>query len=806
MPGKGALLPHVILSSTSDIVATLYFARFDLVMLGTTISHYRVLDKLGSGGMGVVYRAEDTRLGREVALKCLPPEVASDPQMVERLVREARSASSLNHPNICTIHEVDQADGLHFITMELLEGETLRERIGEGHLPTDEVVRIGIQVADALDAAHKKGIIHRDIKPANVFLTRRGEAKVLDFGLAKQERAKLAVTADGVTAAPLGNTDSQLTSPGQTVGTIAYMSPEQARGQKLDVRSDLFSLGAVLYEMATGELPFPGTTTALIFDAILNREPVPLSRYDVALPPAFGNIVTKLLEKDCRLRYQSASDVVADLRRLQRDGSPVKTAPAGPPAARKAGKSIDSLAVLPFANATGNPELEYLCDAIAEGVIDGLTHLPKLRVVPRSKAFRHRHADDPHAVGRELAVRAILSGRITLRSDLLSIRAEMIDVAKDTQLWGAQFSCSVNDVLDVQEEIARRVAERLRAPSSSGSKKATRKSSPAPVPNEADELFLRGNDHAIQWTPEGLQRGIELYRQAIDADPRYAPAYACMAIAHTMLTVVSRVDTAQAFGQAKTCARRAIELDEALSEAHAALCLAEVFCDFNLAEALWQGERALELNPDSAIARYAHAQALSACGRLDDAIEQASEGCAIDPQMAPINYCYGLLLYYQRRWDEAEAQLQRTLEIDPNFLMARAVRGIVLARSERFSEAMDQIDELRHEEPGSGWELLLAYVAALAGEREQAESICAQMDSGALADGAYLAATIYGALGDLDSGFAELERARDCGFAALATAAVNPALDPFRSDPRWEPFLRSIDELAQAVRELQGTE
>lgn len=776
-------------------------------MLGTTISHYRVLDKLGSGGMGVVYRAEDTRLGREVALKCLPPEFASDPQMVERLVREARSASSLNHPNICTIHEVDQADGHHFITMELLEGETLRERIGEGHLPTDEVVRIGIQVADALDAAHKKGIIHRDIKPANVFLTRRGEAKVLDFGLAKQERPKLAPTADGVTAAPLGNTDSQLTSPGQTVGTIAYMSPEQARGQKLDVRSDLFSLGAVLYEMATGELPFPGTTTALIFDAILNREPVPLSRYNVALPPVFGNIVTKLLEKDCRLRYQNASDVVADLRRLQRDGSPVKTAPASPPAARKAGKTIDSLAVLPFANATGNPELDYLGDAIAEGVIDGLSHLPKLRVLPRSKSFRHRdHADDPLAIGRELAVRAILSGRITLRSDLLSIRAEMIDVAKDTQLWGAQFSCSANDVLDVQEEIARRVVERLRAPSSVGSKKATRKSSPAPVHNEADELFLRGNEHAIQWTPEGLQRAIELYQQAVDADPRYAPAYACMAVAHTMLTVVGRVDTAQAFGQAKACARRAIELDEALSEAHAALSLTEVFCDFNLAEALWQGERALELNPDSAITRYAYAQTLSACGRLDEAIEQAREGCAIDPLMAPMNYCYGLLLYYQRRWDEAEAQLQRTLEIHPNFLMARAVRGIVLARSGRFSEAMAQVNELLNKEPDSVWELLLAYVAALAGQREEAESILAQLDSAALADGAYFAATIYGALGELDSGFAELERARDLAFAVLATAAVNPALDPFRSDPRWEPFLRSIEELAQAIRELQATE
>jgi non-specific serine/threonine protein kinase len=776
-------------------------------MLGTTISHYRVLDKLGSGGMGVVYRAEDTRLGREVALKCLPPEVAGDPQMVERLVREARSASSLNHPNICTIHEVDQADGHHFITMELLEGETLRERIAEGHIPTDEIVRIGVQVADALDAAHKKGIIHRDIKPANVFLTRRGEAKVLDFGLAKQETTKLAVTSDGITAAPTGTADSQLTSPGQTVGTIAYMSPEQARGQKLDVRSDLFSLGAVLYEMATGELPFPGTTTALIFDAILNREPVPLSRYDVALPPAFGNIVTKLLEKDCRLRYQSASDVVADLRRLQRDRNPVKAANTTSPAARKVGRTIDSLAVLPFANATGNPELDYLGDAIAEGLIDGLSHLPKLRVVPRSKAFRHRdHADDLQAVGRELAVRAILSGRITLRSDLLSIRAEMIDVAKDTQLWGSQLSCSVSDVGDVQEEISRRVVERLRAPSSVGSKKAAHKSSPVPVRNEADDLFLRGNDHAIQWTPEGLQRGIQLYQQAVDADSRFAPAYACMAIAHTMLTVVGRVDTAQAFGQAKACARRAIELDEALSEAHAALCLTEVFCDFNLAEALWQGERALELNPDSAIARYAYAQALSACGRLDDAIEQAREGCTIDPLMAPINYCYGLLLYYQRRWDEAEAQLQRTLEIRPDFSMARAVRGIALARSERFSEALDQVNEILNKDTDPVWELLLAYVGALAGEREEAESILAQVDSSALAEGAYVTATIYGALGDLDSGFAELERTRDLGFAVLATAAVNPSLDPFRPDPRWEPFLRSIAELAQAIRELQGTE
>lgn len=775
-------------------------------MLGTRISHYKVLDKLGSGGMGVVYRAEDERLGREVAMKCLPPDVASDPQMVQRFVREAQSASSLNHPNICTIHEVDNADGYHFITMELLDGQTLRERIAEGHIPPEELIRIGIQVADALDAAHKKGIIHRDIKPANVFLTRRGEAKVLDFGLAKLETQKMAATAAGVTAAPTGNLDL-LTSPGQTVGTIAYMSPEQARGQKLDARSDLFSLGVVLYEMAAGEMPFYGSTTALIFDAILNREPAPLSRYNTGLPPAFASIVGKLLEKDCRRRYESAAEVVADLQHLQRDGSRVRISRTSAPASRKTGKTIESLAVLPFANETGNPQLEYLGEAIAEGVIDGISHLPKLRVVPRSKAFRQRdQAEDLHAVGVALDVRAVLTGRIGLREDLLSIRAEMIDVAKDTQLWGAQFSCSVKEAATVHEEIAHRIGERLRAPSSHGTKKAARKSAPEPVHSEADELFLRGNDQAIQWTADGLRRGIELYQQAVEVDSNYAPAYACMAIAYAMLTLVDRVDAVQAFNEAKTCARRAIELNDGLSEAHAALSLAEAFGDFNLAESLWQAERALELNADSAIARYACAQTLSTCGRLDEALGQAREGCAIDPLMAPINYCYGLILYYQHRWDDAEAQLQRTLELAPNFLAAQALRGIVLARSGRFSEAMAQIHELLNKCPNDMWELLLAYISALAGEREHAVSVLAQLDSTAFAECAYLAGTIYGALGELDNGFAELERARDLGLAVLATAAVNPSLDPFRSDPRWGPFLRSVEDLARAIRELQGTD
>jgi TolB-like protein/Tfp pilus assembly protein PilF len=513
------------------------------------------------------------------------------------------------------------------------------------------------------------------------------------------------------------------------------------------------------------------------------------------LPQSLENIVLRLLEKDMRLRYQSASDLAADLRRLQRDGSSVRTGVAAAGRVRKAGKAIDSLAVLPFINVTGNAELDEFGDAIAEGVLDALSALPRIRLVPRSKAFRFRdRADDPQAVGRELEVRAILSGRISKRGEEFSVRAELIDVAKDAQLWGSQFTRTAANLCEVQQEIARQVMEKLEGPSSSGkTAKAARKPSASPVNQEAYQLCLRGAHHANKWTQEGLQRGIELCRQAIDVDPMYAPAYASIAISQALLTVVGRVDNQHAFRQAKASARRALELDESLSEAHAALALTLAFSEFKLADALPEGKRALELNPNSGVTRYVYAQVLASCGRLQEAIVQAREGCDIDPLMVPINYCYGLLLNYDHRWSEAEVQFRRTLDINPDFLMGQAMIAIVLARQNKFSEAMALVNESLLQRRDVVWGLILAYVAALAGERQLAESILAKREAAPPAAAAYFAATVYGAFGDLDQGFRDLQQARDLRFAVLASAKVNPSLDPFRSDPRWEPFLQSLN-------------
>jgi serine/threonine-protein kinase len=768
-------------------------------VISEIISHYRILKKLGEGGMGEVYLAEDARLGRQVALKFLPASYQYDPDRRNRFLKEARAASALRTPNIAAIYDIGEHDQIMFIVMEYVEGETLSRRVERGSMDAHETISIATQIADALDEAHTLGIIHRDIKGSNLMITSRGLVKMLDFGLAKVTESRSTTESSDFTV-PLG----QQTAAGIVLGTISYMSPEQALGRDLDHRTDLFSLGVVIYEMLTARLPFGGNSATETIDNIVHQEPPPVSRFNYNVPGELERIARKCLEKARERRYQSAREIATDLRNLRRDldsgalsTSSLTTVSTGSvPSARRTRprKTIDSLAILPLANSSDDPDTEYLSDGITESIINNLSQLPKLRVMARSTVFRYKGKEvDPIEAGRDLGVRAVLTGRMFQRGDTLIIKVELVDTSDGSHLWGEQYNRKLADIFSIEEEISSVISEKLRLKlDSTQKKKLARRHTENTA---AYQLYLKGRYYWNKRTADGIKKGIEYFNQAIDSDPNYALAYAGIADSYNILASYSTIAPKDAFPRSKAAAKTALELDDKLAEAYASLAFAIFGYDWNWSEAERASKRAIELNPGYASAHQWYALYLAAMNRMSEAFAEVKIAEELDPLSLPVSTNVGWLFYLTRRYDEAIETYNKILELDADFILAHRRLGQVYVEKRMHEEAIREFEKClapsREDAESLAW---LGHAYAASGATERAMEIIDEMNLLAKSRyvSSYLMAIIHIGLGDIDRAFELLEKACDERYGFLAYLKVSPVFDPLRADARFQELIARV--------------
>jgi serine/threonine-protein kinase len=785
-------------------------------MIGQTLGHYCVVEKIGEGGMGVVYRARDTRLDRDVALKVLPAGTLADEVARKRFRKEALALAKLSHPNIATIHDFDTEEGVDFLVTEYIPGVTLSEKLAAGSLPLREIAHLGIQLAEGLAAAHERGIVHGDLKPGNLLVTSDRRLKILDFGMAKL------LHPEGPDATPT------ITETRAITGTLPYMSPEQLGGERPDPRNDIYSAGAVLYEMATGRRPFPEVRGLRLMDSILHQAPQAPSALNRRVSPALENIILKCLEKEPERRYQSARELRVDLERLGAP-APLVAAETGrrPALAQRwplvlagalvillavllglnvgglrkrllgrAGVSrIQSLAVLPLENLSRDPQQDYFAEGMTDALIANLSRISALRVISRTSAMRYKGTREPLSkIARQLNVEAVVEGSVLQSGNRVRIIAQLIDAEADRNLWSDEYERDLQDVLTLQNDVAQAIAREIniKLKPLEQAHLATRRT----VNPEAYQLYLKGRYYWNKRTEDGVKKATDYFKQALEQDPSYALAYAGLADCYVILAGYNLLPPKEAYPLAEASAKKALQLDDTLAEAHTPLASFKEDYEWDWRGGLEEYRRAIELNPGYATAHQWYAEALMRLGRYEEAIAEIERAEQLDPLSLVIHAVHGYVYYHARQYDPAVAQFQKTLDLDANFFPAYLFLGWTYEQKGMYGEAVAQLQKAMALPGGDTAEVVaaLGHAYAVSGEKARAAQLLSQLKQEAKRRyvDPYQIALVYAGLGEKDRAFASLEEAYRARSEGLTFLKVDPRLDALRSDLRCRDLLRRM--------------